>query len=159
MVVLRCHAESMKRLLCAATAVLLCASAVAQDNAYWKATSNTARSVTGDIILSGERLSIYYQPFTIADLRELTPDEITAAFNFDTPDGVRGKLYRLSIAADRKFLHKNTICGDEETQYMATAVQGKTMQVAFFSGSKMPSLKAEDMAKATNMCGTYTYSR
>ncbi len=150
--------KGMKRLLCATTALLLCATAMAQDNGYWKATSNTARSVTGDIAISGERLSIYFQPFTIADLRELTPDEITAVFNFDTPDGVHGKLYRLSIAADRKFLHKNTICGVEETQYMATAVQGKTMQVAFFSGSKMPSLKAEDLNNSTNLCGTYTYS-
>jgi len=150
--------KCMKRLPCAVTALLLCANAVAQ-NGYWKATSNTARSVTGDITISGERLAIYFQPFTIADIRELTPDEITAAFNFDTPDGVQGKLYRLSIAADRKFLHKNTICGAEETQYMATAVQGKTMQVAFFSGSKMPSLKPEDLNNSTNLCGTYMYSR
>jgi len=154
-VMLKC----MKRLLCATTAIFLCATAVAQDNGYWKATSNTARSVTGDIAISHERLSIYFQPFTIADLRELAPEEITAVFNFDTPDGVQGKLYRLSIAADRKFLHKNTICGAEETQYMATAVQGKTMQVAFFSGSKMPSLKAEDLNNSTNLCGTYMYSR
>lgn len=149
--------KCMKRLLFATTVLLFCANAVAQ-NGYWKATSNTARSVTGDIAISGERLSIYFQPFTIADLRELTPEEITAVFNFDTPEGVQGKLYRLSIAADRKFLHKNTICGAEETQYMATAVQGKTLQVAFFSGSKMPSLKAEDLNNSTNLCGTYTYS-
>lgn len=149
----------MKRLVITAIALLLSVSAVAQDNGYWKATSNTAHSVTGDIVISGERLSIYFQPFTIADLRELTTEEIAAVFNFDSTDGVHGKLYRLSIAGDRKFLHKNTICGNEETQYMATAVQGKTMQVAFFSGSKMPSLKAEDLNNSSALCGTYTYSK
>ena len=51
-------------------------------------TGDDDRPITGDIGISGERLSIYFQPFTIADLRELTPEEITAVFNFDTPDGV-----------------------------------------------------------------------
>ena len=154
---------AMKRLCVTAAAVLLAISSAAQgnspDNGYWKAVSKTAQSITGDIALSGERMTIYFQPFTIADIRELSPDEIAGAFNFESPDGVRGKLYRLSIPAERRFLHKNTMCANEETQYMATAVQGKIMQVAFFSGAKMPSLKPEDLNNSTSLCGTFTYAR
>lgn len=154
---------TMKRLCVVATTALLTVCAAAQgkspDNGYWKAASKTAQSITGDIVLSGERMTIYFQPFTIANLRELTPEEIAGAFNFDNADGVRGTLYRLNIPADRRFLHKNTMCGNEETQYMATAVQGKMMQVAFFSGAKMPSLKPEDLNNSSALCGTFTYAK
>lgn len=154
---------AMKRLCMVAASVVLAMSSAAQgkspDNGYWKAVSKTAQSITGDVVLSGERMTIYFQPFTIADLRELTAEEIAGAFNFDSADGVRGKLYRLSIPADRHFLHKNTMCGNEETQYMATAVQGKTMQIAFFSGAKMPSMRPEDLNNSTAVCGTFTYAK
>ena len=153
----------MKFAAVAVVALACVSSAVAQtkspDNGYWKSVSNTARSITGDITISGERMMMVFQPFTIADIRELSPEEIAGAFNFQDNDGVRGKLYRISIAADRKFLRRNTLCGAEETQYMATAVQGKTLQVAFFSGAKMPSLKPEDLNNSTALCGTFTYSR
>ena len=151
------------KVLASAALALSCLSAFAQkklpDNGYWKATSKTAQSITGDISITGERLTMVFMPFTIADLRELTPDEIAAAFNFETADGVQGQIYRLSIPADRRLLRKNTLCGNEETQYMATAVQGKTLQVAFFSGAKMPSLKPEEMNNSATLCGTFLYSR
>ncbi len=143
-------------------AAVVASTAVAQkipDNGYWKATSNTAHSITGDIGIAGERLSVYFQPITIAQIRELTPDEIAAAFNFDADAQAKGNLYRMNIPGDRKFLHKNTLCGNEDTQWMATAVSGKTLQVAFFSGNMMPVMKPEVLNNATNLCGTFTYSR
>jgi len=140
--------------------ILLATTLAAQDNGYWRAVSNTARSITGDIAISGDRMSMNFVPTTIAEIHELTAEQITTVFNF--PDGVNpmGHLYRLNIPGDRKLLHKNTLCGAEDTQWMATAVSGKTMQLAFFSGNMMPTMKAEDMNNDTpTLCGTFTYSR
>jgi hypothetical protein len=132
--------------------------ALAQDGGYWKATSKTASAITGDISLSDEKLAINFSMFTIAQIRTLQPTEINSIFNADanTPGG---NLYRLNIPANKVFFHKNTLCGAESTQWMATYVTGKTMQVAFFSGSVMPKLDAESRINATDLCGTFTYSR
>ena len=58
-----------------------------------------------------------------------------------------------------KFLHKNTLCGGEDTQWMVTSASGKSLQVAFFSGTTMPVLTPEVMANTTDLCGTYSYAR
>jgi hypothetical protein len=131
----------------------------AQEKGQWRAVSTSARGVTGDIAFSGEKLIINFSAFTIAQIRELTPDEISAAFNADRDAIGSGNLYRLEIAGDKRFLHKNTLCGSEETQWLATYVKGRDLQVAFFSGSKMPALTVDAFANATNLCGTFTYTR
>ena len=70
-----------------------------------------------------------------------------------------GSLYRLSIPPEQKFLHKNTLCGSEETQWMATYLEGRTLKVAFFSNAKPPIFKLEELQNSTNLCGTFTYTR
>ena len=119
--------------------------------------SKTARSITGDVTLANERITIDFQGFPIAEIRALKPTEIATL----DPDGVpgTGNLYRLSVPAGKKFLGRNTLCGAEDTQWMTTDVIGKTLQVAFFSGESMPVLTPEAFANATNLCGTYTYTR
>jgi hypothetical protein len=147
------------KLLPLALGLSLAIPALAQDGGYWRATSKTASSITGDLALSEDKLTVNFSNFTIAEIRSLQPDEILSAFNFEATDRVAGNLYRLNIPARKMFLHKNTLCGAEDTTYMATAVSGKTMQVAFFSGGKMPTLTGEALATSTTLCGTYTYSR
>ena len=149
----------MKRLSkYAASALLLCAfAATAQEKGTWRAMSRTARSITGDVTLAPERITIDFQPFTIAQIRTLTPAEITTL----NPDGIpgTGNLYRLSIPAGKKFLGRNTMCGADDTQWMATDLSGKTLELAFFSGESMPVFTPEAFANATNLCGTYAYTR
>lgn len=70
-----------------------------------------------------------------------------------------GFLYRLNVPAARRFLHHNTLCGSEDTQWMTTYVTGRTMQVAFFSGDNMPVMTGEALANSTDVCGTFGYSR
>ena len=133
--------------------------AAAQEKGTWRATSTTARGVTGDLIFSNEKLSINFASFPVAQIRQLTPAEITAAFSpADTPTGT-GNLYRLSIPAGKVFLHKNTLCGSEETQWLATYVERRNLQIAFFSGPQMPVLTPEVFVNTTSLCGTFTYSR
>ena len=102
---------------------------------------------------------INFAPFTIAQIRTLKPDEIGAAFDADTSAGGAGSLYRLNIPASKKFLHNNTLCGSEDTQWMATYVAGHTLQVDFFSGEKPPVFTIDAISNSTDLCGTYTYAR
>jgi hypothetical protein len=151
-----------KTTLFALAAPLLCAcslSASAQDKGPWRATSSTATSITGDLGISDDKLSINFTVFTLAEIRKLEPAEAVALFSAENGVPGNGFLYRLNVPAAKRFLHKNTLCGSEETQWMATYATGRELRVAFFSGSKMPELTAEALANSTDVCGTFLYGR
>ena len=131
----------------------------AQEQGAWRAANKTARGVTGDVAFGGEKISINFSSFTVAQIRELQPAEIAAVFASEGTAGGSGNLFRTSIPANKKFLSKNTLCGSEETQWIASYVAGKQLQLAFFSGASMPVFTAEAMGSSTNLCGTYLYGR
>lgn len=150
-----------RKLLCAAlTPLLACAIATAQDQGSWRASNESAKSITGDILLYNQKIAINFAAFTIAQIRALKPGEASAIFDVpaDSATGT-GNLYRLSIPPSRKFLHHNTLCGSEETQWMVTYAAGRDLQVAFFSGASMPVLTPEATMNATNLCGIFSYVR
>jgi hypothetical protein len=134
-----------------------CLAAAAQESGYWRAVSSTARAITGDVSLSGERISINFVSFPMARIRPLTAAELSAAFDADQGATGSGSLYKIDISGSRKFLHKNTLCGNEDAEWMATYVSGRSLQVAFFSSQKPPLLTIEGRANATDLCGTYSY--
>lgn len=149
-----------RSLLGAALLLLTCSlPAIAQDAGYWRAESSAAKSITGDIVISGPRLTIDFSNFTIAEIRALTATEASAAFDADRSAPGYGNLYRLEIPAAKKFEHRNTICGSDDTQWMATWNSGNDLHVAFFSGDKMPTLTMDALANASNLCGNFTYQR
>jgi hypothetical protein len=130
-----------------------------QEAGPWRAASKTAESITGDVALSDTRLAINFATFPMARIRDLEPGEVSAVFDADSNAGGRGHLYRLNIPAERKFLHHNTLCGSEDTQWMAAFVEGRELHIAFFSGPKMPVFTPEAMANTTDLCGTFLYAR
>ncbi len=130
-----------------------------QENGNWRAANQTAKSITGDIALAPEKLYINFLRFTMSRIRTLEPAEVSAAFEAEASTAGSGGLYRLSIPAEQKFLHKNTLCGSQETQWMATYLDGKALKVAFFSDAKPPVFKLEELQNSTNLCGTFTYTR
>lgn len=159
---LRCILKYMKLSPLLAALLLTCTlSATAQDKGYWRASSNTASSITGDITITDAKLVINFASFPLAEIRPLQPAEINALFNPDTATpgsiGGSGNLYRLNIPGAKRFLHKNTLCGSDDVQWLATWANGGRLQVALFSGPDMPVLKPEVLATATNICGTFTY--
>lgn len=143
----------------AAPVLLCCLAASAQDLGNWRASNQTAKSITGDIGIANEKLFINFVRFTISRIRALEPGEVSAAFEADASNAGTGSLYRLSIPGDAKFLHKNHLCGLQETQWMATYVEDKTLKVAFFSGVKPPTFTLEAIQNSTDLCGTFTYTR
>ena len=135
---------------------------VAQERGYWKPASKTAQSITGDVVLSGDKITINFFTTTVAEIRPLKPEEMAAAFadaSADGGPGAAGHLYRLSIPGDKRFLHKNTLCGSDETQWMATYVSGKELEIAFFSNAAPPVFTIEALRDSPNLCGTFSYSR
>ena len=150
-----------EKIVCAIVGSVLacCASAKAQEAGIWRASSSSAMSTTGDISISDEKLFLNFYGFPMARIRDLEPGEVSAVFDVDTNAGGRGHLYRLSIPGSKKFLHKNSLCGSEDTQWMAAFVEGRSLHIAFFSGEKMPVFTPEAFANSTDLCGTFTYAR
>lgn len=142
----------------AAVCLLLGSLCMAQEKGYWRAASTKAGSVTGDIAISDTKISINFLGFTIAQIRSLTPAETSAVFASE-PTGTGGNLFRLNVPAQQRFLHKNSLCGNEDTQWMVTSVADRTLHVAFFSGTNTPELSPEAMANSSDLCGTFTYVR
>jgi len=150
-----------KRIRIGAVAVLLAGSfaCTAQDGGAWRAASESATTITSDIAIGKDKLAIDYFTYPIAPIRPLKPVEVSAVFDADVNAGISGMLYRLRIPAAQRFLKKNTLCGDQDTQWMATYVAGHTLNVAFFSGDDMPVFTFDAISKSTALCGTFAYAR
>ncbi len=131
----------------------------AQDKGYWRAASSTAAAITGDIAIANNKVTIDFAAFPIAPIRTLTAAEVGAGFAADVNAPGNGYLYRLNVPAGRRFMHHNTLCGTEDTQWMATYVEGRTLQVAFFSGSNTPVFTLDALENSMDRCGTFTYER
>lgn len=131
----------------------------AQEQGYWRAASTNARAITGDIVIGETSIQINYLPFTIAPIRTLKTPEVAAIFDADVNSGVQGRLYRLSIPSERKFAHKNTLCGTESTQWMAVFVSGRNLQIALFSGLDEPVFTFDSLNNSSTRCATFTYAR
>jgi hypothetical protein len=158
----------MQGISAAAFAALVLAGALAcaaqdQDKGYWRAASNAANKITGDIAISvdkaGARLTIDYTPFPLTSVRSLKPEEVSSVFDADVNTAAPGSLYRLSVPAQKRFVHHNTLCGTDTTQWMATYVSGRTLNVAFFSGEDPPVFTMDEISNSRHLCGTYLYAR
>ncbi len=73
--------------------------------------SSTARSITGDVNFSNEKLMISFSTFPIAQIAPCSRPRSLQPSICDETSGVSGNLFGLSIPGSRRFLHKNTLCG------------------------------------------------
>lgn len=155
------HPRRMKfeGLMTALAMMACCVPVAAQEKGMWRAVSSTSKAITGDLAFSGEKIAINYLSFPIARIRSLQPAELSAAFDPVESAGGNGSLYRLNVPAATKFLHRNTLCGGEDTQWMATYVDGRSLRIAFFSGQTVPVFTLEAIGSSTDLCGTFAYTR
>jgi hypothetical protein len=133
--------------------------AAAQDKGYWRSSSQTASSITGDIVITDAKLTMNFLAWPLVPVRALKPVEISAVFDADGNVAQAGNLYKVNIAAGQRLMHKNTLCGTEQTQWMATWIDGRSLHVAFFSGSTPPVFTFDAIRNSTDVCGTFLYSR
>jgi hypothetical protein len=151
------RASSLKVL--ATSLLLFSLAAPAEERGYWRAASQSARTITGDITLADERLTINFSTTTISRIRALEPAELSAIFDTDASSPIAASLYRLNIPASKKFIKRNSLCGSEDIHWMVAYAQGNSLQLAFFSGDKPPVFTFDAMAASTDKCGTFTYAR
>jgi len=148
----------MKRVSLLAAALLIITLAIhAEERGYWRAASNSARNVTGDISLGDEKLTINFSTTTISKVRPLEPTEVSSIFDTDSAAAGTGSFYRVNIPSSKKYLHKNSLCGAENVQWMVAYASGNQLQLAFFSGDKPPVFTFDAMSNSTDKCGTFTY--
>jgi hypothetical protein len=143
------------------TALVIISSvpAISQDKGYWRSSSQTASSITGDIVITDAKLTMNFLAWPLVPVRALKSTEISAVFDADGNVAQAGNLYRVNISATQRLLHKNTLCGTEQTQWMATWIDGRTLHVAFFSGNTPPVFTFDAIRNSTDVCGTFLYSR
>ena len=130
-----------------------------QDKGYWRAASNTAASITGDIGIAAATMTLNFKKYPLASIRSLQPAEVSAAFDADASTAGPGTLYRLRVPAWVRLLKHNTLCGTDDAEWMATYAAGKSLQVAFFSGADEPKFSFDAIANSTHLCGTYSFVR
>src|SRR5271166_3591355 len=130
-----------------------------EDRGLWSATSTNAHAITGDITIGEAKVTLNFITFPLAQIRRLKPVEVSAVFDADVNAGIEGTLYRLHVPAGKYIVKKNTLCGGEETQWMATYATGHTLKVAFFSGDDMPVFTFDAMQNTTTVCGSFVYGR
>ena len=134
-------------------------SAPAQQRGDWRASSKNAQAITGDVSLGTEKVVINLVEFPMSEIRRLTPVETKATFDLDTDPVRGGDLFRINIPATKKFLHKNSLCGADDAQWIVAYGVGRSLQLAFFTGLQMPIFTPEAIATTTNLCGIYSYNR
>jgi hypothetical protein len=130
-----------------------------EDRGFWRGASANAFAITGDITIGEAKVTLNFATFPLAQIRRLKPVEVSAVFDADVSAGIEGTLYRLRIPAAQHIVKKNTLCGGEETQWMATYATGHTLKVAFFSGDDMPVFTFDAMQNTTTVCGSFVYGR
>ncbi len=146
-------------MLVLAGVVCSAAARAQEDRGFWRSASTNALAVTGDITIGEAKVTLNFAMFPLAQIRRLKPVEVSAVFDADVNAGIEGTLYRLHVPPGKFIVRKNTLCGGEETQWMATYVTGRTLKVAFFSGDDMPVFTFDAMQNATALCGKFTYGR
>jgi len=149
-------AQTLRRTL-TGSLLFLSLTLAAQEKGVWRAASSNAQSITGDVALSDEKLTINFNNFTMVRIRPLEKPELSALFDADLKANGIGSLYRLNVPASKKFLRKNTLCGSDDTTWMATYVLGRELQLAFFSGDKPPVFTLDAISNSSDVCGTFSY--
>ncbi len=110
----------------------------------WEAFSTTAQSITGDIILE--------------------PNSITmgsgSVLQIEPVPGDVPKLYRFTGAEHLRLIRDNSLCGPDTTDgYLVLASPGDNMlEIDVFDGDPPPG-SVENMQSLPNFCASYIYDR
>ena len=95
-----CHPRDMNReksIGILASVLACCVSVTAQDRGLWRAANSSAQSITGDVAISGDKLSINYTSFTIAQIRAPRASRGWRSFRY----GQQFREQRLSLPVKR----------------------------------------------------------
>ena len=130
--------------LCLLSILVTASSALAQGADRYKATSNTAMSITGDVLM--DDFSITFENDESLEFSDLVASRLRV-------DGrtVPASVYRVETLGDPELLNGNQLCGTGDVTYVANWAAGDGMTaIAVFTSEQPPKSSAE-------MCALYTY--
>jgi hypothetical protein len=125
----------------------------------WVAASTTAMSITGDIKISPDRLSMVGRDYRLTLVRDIDAEHLSDAGKIvDATKPDRARLYRTIIPAQAKFVNGNTICGHKNANWLLAVTQNEhSLSLAFFPGDGEPNLATA--STSTELCATFEYFR
>jgi hypothetical protein len=127
----------------------------------WAAMSHTAMSITGDVQLSESTIIMSGNQYKLTSARPLeTADLENAGKITDVSRPSSAALYKTEIGSALKLVNGNSICGEEDAQWILAVRRGESeLSLAFFSGTDEPNLDYKVVNSSKSLCGTYSYSR
>jgi hypothetical protein len=133
----------MRMLLAVVLLVSASAASFAQDD-VWKASSNTATAVTGDIKLGTDRIV-----FANGESIKLVPVE-----------GRRG-VFKVDPPANPVLVNGNRLCGEEDVTYVVLALGSNddSLFMKVFEGPDVPQEAVADPNPQEGTCAIYNFSR
>ena len=161
----------MHRLICFGFLLTVTTISQAQQDRYTKpiqyfAVSTTAMGITGDVGFSDTKLKIRHRIYPLTLVHSLSNSELLDAaklFSFvGTPTERDGFLFRTSIPRNAPMEGRNTACGSKDVTWLLVEIIGKnrdSLNIAFFSGSKVPDISPASIDTSTDLCGTYSYEK
>ena len=125
----------------------------------WVAASTTAMSITGDIKISVNNLSMVGRDYPLTLIRDIDTEHLIDAGRIvDETKPADARIYRIKIPARVKLLNGNTLCGPKSANWMLTVTpNAHSLSLAFFSGDSEPNLATA--SESTELCGTFGYFR
>jgi hypothetical protein len=130
----------------AALMLLLATSLAAADPVTWMATSKTAMSITGDIVLDDYSLT-----FANGQSLDLEPYEADSEGDWaGSGQEVQGFIYKIDPPTDPKLLHGNSLC-DQLVTYVVVWSPGEgELTLNVYSSKETPS-------GTDGLCASYSY--
>ena len=127
----------------------------------WIAASRTAVSITGNVALASNSMTISHKSFPLALVRDIDSQHLADAGRIvDVSQPSNGRLYRTLISRRSRFINGNTVCGpDADAKWILAVFTDRQMSLAFFSGSNEPDLGYTAGEVGDRLCGTYAYMR
>jgi hypothetical protein len=127
----------------------------------WSAMSTTAMSITGDIAISANDLTMAGADYPLTHVAAAPTQQragIGQVVAITQPTGA--DLYRVKIPGALKLQNGNTLCGGKDVTWLVVVSgSGPTLALAFLAGSAQPSLDGSALSNSTALCGTFTYGR
>jgi hypothetical protein len=133
----------------------------AQTQEKWVAMSHTAMSITGDITLSSDKLTMGGADYPLTLVRTIDAQHLSDVGRlFDGTKPIGASLYKTNIPATAKPLKGGTICA-KGAKWLLTAKGSSPydkkpeLSLASFSSDAEPNLATA--TESTELCATFTY--
>jgi hypothetical protein len=116
-------------------------------------------SITGDISLTSETITMAHKSFKLKFVREVGKQalqDVGKIVDYPQPAS-RASLYKTMISSHVVLANANTICGRDDGTWMLAAYDNNKLSLAFFSGTSEPDLDYKVVEVSHTLCGTYAY--